>query len=121
MIYLYRCLRRAFVLVYLLCYGVYLLCYGYVLLLRLLCEVVLLLCCWFLCGVVCLPVDRSVEGSYLVRTFQLWVRPAMAVMLSVTRPLILVVFVVPGSLAPPTALGYGHHRLDIGVIPTRTQ
>ena len=85
-IYLYPCLCRAFA-------PVYLLCYGYVLLLRLLCVVVVsLLCCWFLRGVVCVSMDRAfepVEGSYLVRTFRSWVRPAVAVMLSVTRPLVL--------------------------------
>ena len=41
------------------------------------------------CGV-CLFEDRAfelVEGSYLVRPFQLWVRPIVAVMVSITRSL----------------------------------
>ena len=59
MIYLYLCLCRAFVLVYLLCYGVYILCYGYVLLWLLF---VLLVCC-VLVFLVYGPCLRSDQGT----------------------------------------------------------
>jgi hypothetical protein len=73
----------------------------------------MLLCCWFVVSLVrcavgvvgcrvmalvelfvcvpCLSEDRDfkpVEGSYLVRSFWSWVRPIMAVMPSVTHPLV---------------------------------
>ena len=77
------------------------------------------------CGlcVVLVAVDRAFEpvgGSWYVRTFGRGILPAMAMMLYVARTPVLVDFIVPCLLPSRTALGCGHLRLDISVLPTHT-
>ena len=62
--------------------------------------------------------SRGIVPHSIVRS---WVCPAVAMMSSITHPLVFLVdFVVPSSLVPSMALGRGHYGLDIGAPPTHT-